>query len=89
MSTLSAGAARVDVRFRQPSVLSAQHYRLALATVILVDVDGRAEAEFLPAGEIVTLLSKEQTGKFIAVSHEGRPARIFAVDLQERGMPLT
>jgi len=66
----------------------ARQFVLSLATIVLVNVEGRMEVETLPAGELVGVeADRVPDGKFITVRWRDQEVRMFAVDLRERGIP--
>jgi hypothetical protein len=68
---------------------AAPQFLLSLATVVLVDVEGRMEVETLPAGELVGVEpGRVPEGKFITVRWRDQEVRMFAEDLRERGIPF-
>ena len=66
-----------------------RQFVLSVATIVLVNVEGRMEVETLPAGEMVGVeADRGPDGKFITVRWRDQEVRMFAEDLRERGIPV-
>ena len=57
--------------------------------MVLMEVDKNWVAECMPTSEVFTVAARSEPGEaFVDVVWEGRAARMFAVDLQQRGLPV-
>ena len=74
----------------EPSVQMPNSYRLHREVRAVITLNGKPEILSIPAGSIITVTEPKQTLNvgMIAVAWEDKIVKMFAEDVQVRGVPL-